>query len=100
MGVMNFLSNSRSNRVRTENSRKCSLGTGPENMEDRILMSASPWTPDLASFSDAAACDVEVSYNSDTGNLSIMGSSCDDTVSVENGWSALKSSPMVKQPTY
>ena len=90
MGVMNFFSNNRSNRVRTENSRKCSLGSGPEKMEDRILMSASPWAPDLGSFSDIATCDVEVSYSSDTGNLSIIGSSCDDTVSVENGWSGLK----------
>ena len=57
MGVMNFFSNHRSNRGRTENSRKCSLGSGPEKMEDRILMSASPWAPDLGSFSDVAACD-------------------------------------------
>ena len=54
-------------------------------MEDRILLSAAPWTPDLGAIAAGPnACDVEVSLNSDTGTLKIAGSSCDDSVSIES----------------
>ena len=86
MGIMNFFSNNRSDQQREDKIQKMGRTSRLEQMEDRIMLSAAPWTPDLGAIVDGPSkCDVEVSLNSDSGTLKIVGSPCDDSVSIESG---------------
>ena len=86
MGVMNFFRNNRSDQRREYKIQKTGRTSRLEQMEDRIMLSAAPWTPDIGTMVEGPSkCDVEVSFSSDTGTLKIVGSSCDDHVSVESG---------------
>ena len=86
MGVMNFFRNNRSDQRREYKIQKTGRTSRLEQMEDRIMLSAAPWTPDIGTMVEGPSkCDVEVSFSSDTVTLKIVGSSCDDHVSVESG---------------
>ena len=86
MGVMNFFRNNRSDQKREDKIQKTGRTSRLEQMEDRIMLSAAPWAPDLGAIAAGpSVCNVEVSLNSDSGTLKIVGSSCDDSVSIESG---------------